>query len=101
MAISGELKKISGETITQLIDYSDRLPSGVSVSSATASAVRLNDGAVDGTVLGTVSNTASSVSFVATAGTDGLDYLVTVSATLSNSDVLKDLVLMSVRDRAI
>jgi hypothetical protein len=95
-----EFVKHPSEIIVKTVSYSDRLPSGVTVSSATIAAKDLHDASnVSSTVLGSTSGstTSSATSFTAKAGTDGRDYLITVSSTLSDTEKFVDQILMHVR----
>ena len=102
--LAGTFTKHSAADYTTGINYTSRIPSGVSVSSATLSAHDLLDGAdVSPSVLGNTSATISNntVQINAQAGVDGHDYLITVTTILSNADKVVDQLIMHVRDSKI
>lgn len=80
------------ERKTYEIDLSPRLLDGVTVSSATCSAINVTTGATDNAVLTslTCSVTTPSVFFTTTGMTDQRLYKITVLATLSNSDIIEE-----------
>lgn len=93
--------KQPAEEQTRGVDFTGKLPTGVAVSSATVAATDIEAGTdVSATVLG--STTASVASNVASvlmkAGTDGKRYLIEFTATLDNSDILEEDIVMLVRE---
>lgn len=88
------------ETFVIAWRYQDgvHLPSGVTVSSASASALRLSDDSAAPSVIGSESVSGGvEMRVPVQAGTDGEDYLVTAEATLSDTTVLVEQVLLRVR----
>jgi hypothetical protein len=100
MALIGYTDKTPAETETLAVEFLDRLPSGVTVSSGTVTAVD-EDGTTDETVLGSTTATISGTQtqFVVQAGTHGKFYTVKVTTTLSNSAVRVDEIQMRVVNR--
>lgn len=94
--------KTSGEKITLTIDFTDRLPTGATVSTATVAAVEYRQRTnVASTLLVSTTGTVTTpnVSFTVQNGTSKLDYLVTVLATLSTgSQKISKSVLVRVFD---
>lgn len=89
---------IPGEKLTYNLNFTDALDTGVTISSATVTAVRYHDGTsptssvlTSGT--GTVTGSNKIVQFTIYQTSDGVDYLVTVTCTLSNGNFLKGEVL--------
>ena len=95
------IDKQPSEDLVYGIDFADEIASGVSLSSITWSAKRLDTLATDNTVLqsttGTVSGTEGRCKII--DGVDGVDYQLTSIATLSDGNVLEDEILMRVRER--
>lgn len=91
-------EKQPGESYTIAVEFAGKLPSGASLLSGTVSAVRLDTGATDTSVL--ASTTATIVGTQARvkvqAGASGVDYKITFLLTLSNADLLEEDVLMHV-----
>lgn len=91
-----EFEKQPAESYTIAVEFAGKLPSGASLASGTISAVRLDTGATDNSVL--ASTTATIVGTQARvkvqAGTSGIDYKITFLLTLSNGDLLEEDVLM-------
>lgn len=84
------------------VDFAEKVPDGVTIESATVAAVKvdtLEDVADDllDSENGSVSGT--KVSFIVKGGEDGGRYKITISATLSNDDVLTADIFLSVRER--
>jgi hypothetical protein len=98
--MSAQFLKQPNESYTIAIEFAGQLPAGASLVSGTVSAVRLDTGATDNSVLAsttlTISGTQARVKVQ--AGTDGVDYRVTSLVTLSTSDVLEEDLLMKVRN---
>lgn len=98
----GEIAKQSSEKRPVTVDYEDRLPTAVTVSSCAVAAYLLPGGTSDNSV---ISGTAASVdgdgltaSIYVRAGTSGRRYKVTFTATLSDTSVFEDDVLLIVED---
>lgn len=87
-----EIIKTPNETYPVSIDYTDRLPSGASLVSATAVIYdTIDDSNVASTMIpGSVSVNGSSVLFDLVAGTAKKDYLMIVTATITGSKPLED-----------
>lgn len=93
--------KQPGESYFIGFDFTNRLPSGSSLSSGTVSAIDLYDGAtVSSTVLASTSATiaGSTAKVKVQAGTHNRKYKITFSMTLSTSEVLQEDVIMQVQD---
>jgi len=94
----GRFEKQPAESYTIAVEFAGKLPTGASLTSGTVSAIRLDTGAADNSVL--ASTTATIVGTQARvkvqAGTSGLDYKLTFLATLSNGDVLEEDLIMEV-----
>lgn len=84
------IEKTSSEVKTITLNCVNALPSGVTIASATASATERSSGGLENDVLGatTLSPTSTTipVKFTADAAI-GESYLISVKATLSNSDI--------------
>lgn len=94
--------KQPSEKQTRAMNYTARLPQGAAtLSSATVAAYDDAGTNVSATILVSTTCTLSADSlsalFRVQAGTDGEDYKITVTATLNNTDILEDDVLMKVR----
>jgi len=97
-----EFSKQPAEIRNWYIDYSNRLPSGVVISSVALSAVDCETGAdATSTVVvnttGTVSANRSIGQFQ--AGTSGKAYKLTYLSTLDNGELWEDDVIMRVQSR--
>jgi hypothetical protein len=95
------MTKQSAERRTRSIDFADKIPATVTLSSATGVAVIASTGeVVTGSILasgtGTISGTTAS--FVIMGGSNGVDYKITVTATLSSSDILTADIMLRVKD---
>jgi hypothetical protein len=80
-------------------DYTDRLPTGRSVSTAAVSAIIISSGAdATSTVIDTPTATisGSQVQFTIKAGTTAVDYKITVVPTLDNGHTFEDDLTMKV-----
>lgn len=99
MELLESFSKHSAEAYTKAIDYSDRLPSGATISSVALSAIDLETGASAGSVVGSGSYSGSTALVPVQAGTDGKSYLITATLTLSNSNVLVGQLKMTIEDR--
>jgi len=96
--------KHSSEIITKVVSFTDRLPSGATVSSASIEeAVDLTDGSDvssgGSTITAAPSTTTSSTSVLFQNGTDGHDYQLAVKSVLSDGSYFVDMFVMQVRDR--
>lgn len=90
--------KTSAEKRPFAIDFSDRLPTGAALSSCAVAAYKVFDESADNSV---ISNSTATISGnVATiflqAGTAGQRYRIVYSATLDDSSILVEHVLLSV-----
>lgn len=83
------------------VDYTGRLPEGVSLTAVTASAIDLTDNSdVTSALLTNASGTIDDATaiFQLKAGVDGRDYQVTFRADLSNGDKFEEDLLVEVRE---
>lgn len=80
-------------------DFTDRLPTGATVSSATIVAINLATGSADNSVLASTTATISGNIAYATLinGVDGKDYQISWTCTLSDSSILVEDALLKVR----
>jgi hypothetical protein len=94
-------EKQPAEAYTIAFEFAGKLPSGANLSSGTVSAIRMDTGATDNSVL--ASTTATIVSTQARvkvqSGLTGVDYKITFLMTLSNGDLLEEDILMQVIGR--
>jgi hypothetical protein len=93
--------KQPAESYVIAIEWAGRLPIGATLSSGTVSAVNVETGITDNTVLAsttaTISGTQARVKV--TGGTLQTDYKITFLCTFSSADVLEEDVVMMVRAR--
>lgn len=96
----GRFLKQPAESYTIAVEFAGKLPSGASLSSGTVSAIRLDTGATDNSVLAsttaTISGTQARVKIQ--AGTAGVKYKLTFLVTLSNGDIFEEAVAMDVEN---
>lgn len=95
------MTKQSAERRTRSIDFADKIPTSVTLSSATAVAIVAATGeVVTGSLLasGTCSISGTNASLVILGGSNGVDYKITVTATLSSSDILTADIILRVKD---
>lgn len=94
----GRFSKQPAESYTIAVEFAGKLPSGASLASGTVSAVRLDTGATDNSVIAstTVTVVGTQARVKVQAGTSGLDYKITLLMTLSNGDILEEDVTMDV-----
>ena len=87
-----ELLKQPAESYTIAVEFAGKLPTGATLVSGTVSAVRLDTGAADNSVI--ASTTATIVGTQARVkiqgGTSGVEYKLTFLVTLSNTDQLEE-----------
>jgi hypothetical protein len=90
--------KQPSETYTIAVEFSGKLPSGASLSSGTVSAIRMDTGATDNSVLASTSATISGTQARVRVkqGVSGVIYKITFVVALSNADILEEDVLMHV-----
>lgn len=90
------------EEITKGFDLTGKLPSGITLSSATVSAVNAaTDIDATGTVLGSTTATIESsikMKVKCISGSHGVDYKITFKGTLSNGEKIEEDMLMEVRE---
>lgn len=96
-----EIQKQSAERRDRSVDFADKIATGVTISSATATGVEiptLTD--VASTILQSTTLTPSgtTVPFTYKAGAHGKRYRITVTAVLSSSEILTADVFFEVRD---
>lgn len=92
-------RKQPSETYPIAIDYTNRLPEGLTLSSGTVAALNVQTNLTDNTVLSSTTGTVSGSKLRAKvqAGVNGSDYKITFTATLSDSSILEDDITMQVR----
>ena len=88
------------ERYTMGFGFTGYLPAGATLSSGTVSAVRLDTGAADNSVLDSLALTISGDQALVRVkdGLDGVDYKLTFLVTLSNGDVLEEDLIVQVRN---
>lgn len=94
-----EFEKQPTENWPIAFEWKDKLPTGLSLGSGTVSAIRLDTGATDNSVLASTVLTISGTQALlrVQAGTSGIDYKITALVTLSDAtSVLEEDVLMHV-----
>ena len=95
MAYSGQFDKQPAEIQTKTDTFASRLASGETVSSASVTSRILSSGA--SASVGAYSSLSSPVvTFKASGGTSGVDYVITVKATTSSGNVHEADILMRV-----
>lgn len=94
------MRKQPAERRTKTIDFSAKLPTGVTISSATVAIVDPSTLESHNSMLASTTGTVSgdTVSFVVLGGEGDQEYNITVTATLSSGDILTADVLLSVRE---
>ena len=94
-----EIAKQPGEKRPFTVTYENRMPAGATVSSCAVSAVDLAVSATDNSVISgtTATVTTTTASIFVQAGTAYRSYEITFTATLSDTTVLIDNVLMQVK----
>ena len=84
------------EAWTIKIDYANKLPSGVTIASATCVVTDQNQLNVSSTLLGDISTTVSTVTLELLAGgINGFDYKYKITATLSAGSKVDTFILHS------
>lgn len=80
------------ESYTVGFEFAGKLPSGVTLTSGTVSAMNIGSGATDNTVLASTTATISGTQAVVKVqgGVNGQMYRVTFLLTLSNGDILEE-----------
>lgn len=91
-------RSIAEETLSH--DFSSRLSSGETITSATLAAKVYKTGVADNSVLRDTAGAVSSgvVSFTVEAGTNGIDYEIIISAVTSLNQTLTAGLMLRVRD---
>ena len=94
-----QLEKQSTERRLISIDYSDVL-GGATLSSVAVTGVNLASGATDNSIVHSTTATivGDTSTVYAKSGTSGQKYRITFTATLSDAQVFKDDILMTVKD---
>lgn len=93
--------KTSTEKKPYTLDFTSGLPSGTTISSATATATKLSDGTTDTSILEetTLTTTSTTVLVRFKAGTSGETYRVVVSVNGSDAFLLDEVyIILKVRD---
>ena len=99
MAYSGQFSKQPSEIQTKTITFANRLASGETVSSIAVTAKILSSGATATSTMVSSSSLATPIATVKVkAGTSGVDYVITVKATTSSSNLHEADILMSVME---
>jgi hypothetical protein len=94
--------KSSVEKPTLTADFTNQMPSSATVVSATVSAVEYKEREdVSASLLTSTTGVVASpyVSFTVQAGQSRLDYLITITATRSNGNVVEQFFLLRVFDQ--
>ncbi len=96
-----EVEKQPSENQPLAFEFAGKLPTGTSLASGTVSAVRLDAGTTDNSVLASTTLTISGTQarFRVQAGTGGLAYKITALVTLSDGSVLEEDLLLNVVGR--
>lgn len=94
----GRFTKQPLESYTIAVEFAGKLPSGATLASGTVSAVRMDNGATDNSVLASTTMTivGTQARVKVQGGLSGIDYKLTCLITLSNSDLLEEDVTMEV-----
>lgn len=105
MATLPQRTYIDGKQPNEIIGYTltvNPLPSGVTISTATAAGFNLKTGEADDTILMSTSGTISGadVSIFTKSGVSGTDYRIRVTVTLSDSQVFYEDLILPVRSLA-
>lgn len=85
--------KQPSERLTLALEWSEKIPTGVSVVSATLSAIRTDTSAdATSTVLSSSTGVISGtqVKMTVLAGTSGVDYKITILTTFSDGTILEE-----------
>jgi len=93
--------KTPTEKIPYTFDFTNGLPSSVTVSSATATATKVSDGTTDTSILEetTLTTTSTTVLLRVKAGTSGESYRIVVTVNGSDSYTLREIyVILNVQD---
>ena len=92
-------EKQPDEVYPVTVDFTARLPSGVTIASAVGSVTNLISDEAENTRLvnTTLTTTSTTATGKVTGGLVGVDYRVTFKATLSDSSVLEEDLLMRVK----
>jgi len=93
--------KRSGSTVLAAVDFTNRIPSGASISSSDAWAATVKSGtdsSPSSVLSGSASTSGTTCQQKLTAGTDGVEYYIVAQVTLSDSQVLEQLCVLKVED---
>lgn len=91
--------KTTTDAITYVLDCALKFSSGVTVSSATATAKREDTEAVANSLIDAVDVVSGNVLVRFIGGINRLNYKIAVTMTLSNGDQVDEFVLLRVRDK--
>ena len=97
-----ELEKQPSENKPLAINFTGKLPAGLALASGTVSAVRLDTGAADNSILASTTLTISGAKAILRylGGSAGVDYKITALVTLTDTvTVLEEDVLLHVVGR--
>lgn len=100
MSVFESLPKDVSETRKLTFDFVGKMASGVTISSSAASQA-VYTGATSTLTLGSTSNSGTQVTLTAAGGTAGVIYQVTVAATLSDGQILRQATLLPVLPDAL
>ncbi len=91
-------RKYPSEIFTIRLDFDGELPSGQTIASASLAAFKRSDGTSDDSILEdtTPTPTSTTVPVRLQAGSAGESYKILIAVTLSNSDVLYEIMIVSV-----
>ena len=93
--------KRSGSTVLAAVDFTNRIPAGVTVSSSDAWTVAVKigtDGSPSSVLSGSASTSGKTCQQKLTAGVDGVEYHIVGQVTLSDAQVLEQLCTLKVED---
>lgn len=99
MSVLETFEKSAVETYTKQINYTDKIPAGLTVASVAVSSIDLLDGSTASVVSAGAGSGASAL-FTVTGGTDGHEYLLTITSTLSGGTIISDQLILKVINRA-
>ena len=94
------MRKQPAERRTRTIDFSAKIPTAATITTATLALVDAETNELLNAMLASTTGTISggTVSFAMLGGEDGGQYKITATATLSTGDILTADVMLSVRE---
>lgn len=95
-----QMTKQSAERRTRTIDFSAKVPASVTITGSAVACVEALGLTDKSSMLADTTGTRSgdTISFTVLGGEHGKDYRITVTATLSNSDILTADLMLRVKD---